>query len=75
VINDKNQVSRMATIDHLRCRFHPKRLEPTNQTCRHVLACYRCNSLRNRLTEMAQLTKDELRERAQNGHKNLVLGV
>lgn len=36
-----------ATIDHLRPRHHPARLEPANGDVRRVLACWECNNKRD----------------------------
>jgi hypothetical protein len=52
---NSQQVARMATIDHLRNRTHVNRLESPNNTTRHVLACNRCNWLRNVLTELPSI--------------------
>lgn len=40
----------MATIDHLRSRFNPRRKEPNPKgEKRRVLACHKCNQKRGRL--------------------------
>ena len=59
----------MATIDHLRSKFHPQRHEPGGTTIRRVLACLRCNMDRAREEELAAGV-EELRRRSENGHKN-----
>lgn len=46
-----------ATIDHLRPRHHPGRLEPAkNQEVRRVLSCWKCNNERDQ-RESAALPK------------------
>ena len=47
-----------ATIDHLRPRHHPGRLEPAkNQEVRRVLSCWECNNKRDQV-ETAALPKE-----------------
>lgn len=54
----------LATIDHLRDRFHPLRREPSrNCEERTVLACWRCNNERGSAAQAAQPI-EELRRRS-----------
>jgi 5-methylcytosine-specific restriction endonuclease McrA len=51
---------RLATIDHLRPRHHPGRLEPYHhgqEPRRHVLACWKCNNDRDK-RELADKPKE-----------------
>ncbi len=54
-----------ATLDHLRSRLHPDRLEPANGEIRLVMACRQCNNERGQAEEAA-LPKEELHRRS--GH-------
>ena len=55
----------VATVEHLRSRNHPDRLEPNDgNTERTVLACNKCNNERNRQEELV-LGIEELQERSQ----------
>jgi hypothetical protein len=57
-----------ATLDHLRSRLDPTRYEPAKPNEeRTVLACFKCNVDRAE-QERLSMTKEELRQRAQNGH-------
>jgi hypothetical protein len=52
-----------ATIDHLRPRHHPGRLEPIeHQEIRRVLSCFKCNNERD-TRERAELPKEWFYER------------
>jgi hypothetical protein len=58
------QPDNMATIDHLRSRFSINRQEPNHtKETRLVLACYRCNEVRND-QEQATISIEELHRRA-----------
>lgn len=52
--NGERQPLNLATIDHLRDRFHPGRTEPANGDQRWVAACWDCNNKRGRASVMAQ---------------------
>jgi hypothetical protein len=53
----------VATIDHLRPRHHPGRLEPAkNQEVRRVLSCWKCNNERDQ-RESSELPKEWFYER------------
>lgn len=55
-----------ATIDHLRPRHHPDRLEPAvSGEVRRVLACFRCNNDRDK-RELAALPKEWFYENGGN---------
>lgn len=54
----------MATIDHLRCRLHPGRLEPNPQhQPRTVLSCWKCNNERGSV-EQKEAGLHEIRRRS-----------
>jgi 5-methylcytosine-specific restriction endonuclease McrA len=53
----------MATIDHLRDRFHPERRQPPRGEERYVAACWNCNNKRGAVRQ-AELGKPELQRRA-----------
>lgn len=55
----------LATLEHLRSRLHPKRLEPnpTYTEQRHVLACRKCNQETCRRDELLAGI-DELRRKS-----------
>lgn len=54
----------LATLDHLRDRFHPGRREPAqNNERRIVLACWGCNNQRGRESQQQQPI-EELRRRS-----------
>lgn len=45
----------LATLDHLRDRFHPERqVTPINQEQRYVLACWNCNNERGHESTQSQ---------------------
>lgn len=44
----------LCTLDHLRNRYHPGRLEPTTGETRYVAACYACNHRRGRESHASQ---------------------
>lgn len=58
--------SNVATIDHLRPRHHPGRLEPCNgREFRRVLSCFKCNNERDRI-EHEMMPREKLWEMCGN---------
>ena len=61
----------LATLDHLRDRFHPGRQEPARGDKRYVMACWECNHERGRQSVRSQPI-EELRKRSKmfNGEQH-----
>lgn len=68
-IRVKRPPRNLATIDHLRDRFHPERQVPANGDKRWVLACWLCNFLRGEARQK-QRSIEELRERSDRHRSN-----
>ena len=61
------RVENAATIEHLRSRYNPRRMEPNRGNDRRlVLACWKCNNGQNRV-EQAQVPLAELHRRSGRG--------
>lgn len=60
----------VATLDHLRAKHHPGRLDRTPGEHRIVLACYECNNKRDLPDMKSHWTEEQRRETGKAGERN-----